>query len=59
MKNPKRPSYNQKKIIASYQENLNPDDYLVVKNLPKHLEVVKRCNFEKSGSKARTKIIRY
>lgn len=55
MKNPKRPTLEQKKVIQAH--GLNISSFLVVKNLPDYLEVVKVSDLKKyrSGtSKIRT-----
>lgn len=56
MKNGKAPTRRQKQILKSH--GLNVDNFLIVKSLPTHLEVVKRTDLKKyrSGTQAiRTK----
>lgn len=45
MKNPKAPTRKQKDILRSH--GLNVDNFLIVKNLPGSLEVVKRTDLKK------------
>ena len=44
MKHGKNPSVRQKKFLKS--KGLNPDNWLVVKNLPDRLEVVHRASMK-------------
>lgn len=56
MKNGKLPTREQKIIMES--QGLDPDCYLVVKNLPDTLEIVSRAELERiRAGKPRTRII--
>lgn len=58
MKNGKLPTIRQKKIIKSH--GLDPDKWLVVKDLPETMEVVSRMGLKKQdilGKKARTRTL--
>ena len=56
MKNGKLPTRNEKIILSSH--GLNPDDWLIVKEFPKELEIVSRSELRKIGtSKPKTRII--
>ena len=49
MKNGKVPTLEQKKIMKAH--GLNPDSWLVVKNLTDSLTIVSRMSLKKVGSK--------
>lgn len=49
MKNPKTPTRKQKKILQSY--GLNIDSFLVVKNLPTSIEIVKKSDLHQYRNK--------
>ena len=53
MKNGKRPTLAQKKLLKAH--GLDPDAWLVVKDQPDHIEIVKRSDLKKIYSKARTR----
>lgn len=58
MKNGKLPTLRQKKIIRSH--GLDPDKWLVIKDLPETIEVVSRVALKKQdvfGKKARTRML--
>ena len=54
MKNGKVPTLEQKKIMKAH--GLNPDSWLVVKNLPDSLTIVSRMSLKKVGSKPKKNI---
>lgn len=49
MKNGKRPTLQQKKLMKSH--GLTPENWLVVKNTQEFLEVVSRTSLKKIGGK--------
>ncbi len=51
MKNGKKPSLEQKKIMRSH--GLDPKSWLVIKNLSDHIEVVSRLSLKKIGKRPR------
>lgn len=55
MKNGKNPTLAQRKIIKVH--GLDPDKWLVVKNLPDKLEIVSRISLKKAAGKPRSRII--
>lgn len=55
MKNGKVPTLEQKKLMKAH--GLNPDDWLVVKNLTDALTVVSRASLKKVGGKPRQRVI--
>ena len=55
MKNGKAPTRNQKIILKAH--GLDPDNWLVVKDLINTMEVVSRMALKKIGGKKRTRII--
>ena len=55
MKNGKVPTLEQKKIMKTH--GLNPDSWLVVKNLPDSLTIVSRMSLKKVGGKPKLRTI--
>ena len=55
MKNGKCPTLAQKKLLKAH--GLDPDAWLVVKDQPDHIEIVKRSDLKKIYSKARTRFL--
>lgn len=56
MKNGKNPTLEHKKILKSY--GLSPTEWLIVKDLPKHLEIVSRKELKKIRTgRRRTRIV--
>ena len=55
MKNGKVPTLEQKKIMKAH--GLNPDSWLVVKNLTDSLTIVSRMSLKKVGSKPKQRTI--
>lgn len=55
MKNGKKPSLRQKKVIRSH--GLDPGKWLVVKDLGNQIEVVSRIALKKTGSKPKTRTL--
>lgn len=55
MKNGKVPTLEQKKIMKAH--GLNPDSWLVVKNLPDSLTIVSRMSLKKVGGKPKQRTI--
>lgn len=55
MKNGKVPTRNQKTIMKSH--GLNYNNWLVVKDLPKTLEIVSRMELKKIGRRPRTRVL--
>lgn len=58
MENSKRPNKAQRQILKAY--GLNVDSFLVIKNCPDYIEVVRRTDLKKyrnDGQKIRTKRI--
>lgn len=55
MKNGKLPTLRQKKILKSH--GLNPNAWLVVKDLPETMEVVSRATLKKISGKKRTRVL--
>ena len=53
MKNGKRPTLAQKKLLKAH--GLDPDAWLVVKDQPDHIEIVKKYDLKKVFGKARTR----
>ena len=53
MKNGKRPTLAQKKLLKAH--GLDPDAWLVVKDQPDHIEIVKKSDLKKVFCKARTR----
>ena len=52
MKNGKRPKLVHKKLMRAH--GLDPDAWLVVKDQPDHIEIVKKSDLKKVFGKART-----
>lgn len=48
MKNPKRPNRAQKEVLKSH--GLNVNSFLIVKNMPGYIEVVRRTDLKKYRS---------
>ena len=55
MKNGKRPKLVHKKLMRVH--GLDPDAWLVVKDQPDHIEIVKKSDLKKIFSKAKTRIL--
>ena len=55
MKNGKRPTLAQKKLLKAH--GLDPDAWLVVKDQPDHIEIVKKSDLKKIFGKARVKVL--
>lgn len=55
MKNGKRPKLVHKKLMRAH--GLDPDAWLVVKDQPDHIEIVKKSDLKKIYSKARTRVL--
>lgn len=55
MKNGKKPTLAQKKLMRWH--GLAPENWLVVKDLVEHLEVVSRVELKRTGSKKRTRYL--
>lgn len=55
MKNGKVPTLEQKKIMKAH--GLDPDSWLVVKNLPDSLTIVSRMSLKKVGGKPKQRTI--
>ena len=53
MKNGKRPTLAQKKLLKAH--GLDPDAWLVVKDQPDHIEIVKKSDLKKVFGKAWTR----
>ena len=53
MKNGKRPTLAQKKLLKAH--GLDPDAWLVVKDQPDHIEIVKKSDLKKVFGKARAR----
>lgn len=53
MKNGKRSTLAQKKLLKAH--GLDPDAWLVVKDQPDHIEIVKKSDLKKVFGKARTR----
>jgi len=53
IKNGKRPTLQQKLLMRSH--GLVPENWLVVKNTPAHMEVVSRASLKKIGGKTKTR----
>ena len=57
MKNPKKLNLQEKRIL--HDQGKNPEEWYVVKKSHLHLEIVKKSDFDKFGSQAKTEIIMF
>ena len=55
MKHGKRPTLVHKKLMRAH--GLDPDEWLVVRDQPTHIEIVKKSDLKKIFGKARVKIL--
>ena len=55
MKHGKRPTLVQTKLMRAH--GLDPDEWLVVRDQPTHIEIVKKSDLKKIFGKARVKVL--
>lgn len=55
MKHGKRPTLVHKKLMRAH--GLDPDEWLVVRDQPTHIEIVKKSDLKKIFGKARVKVL--